>query len=62
MLVMFSGICYHTQEREIKRKLQCKVQKLTNWVLGCNIPVFIKLPDSNVAFHNVLILKLIGKL
>ena len=30
MLVMFSGICYHTQEKEIKRKLQCKVQKLTN--------------------------------
>ena len=30
MLVMFSGICYRTQEKEIKRKLQCKVQKLTN--------------------------------
>ena len=51
MLVRFSGICYYTQEKEIKRKLQCKVQKLTNWVLRCNIPVLIKMPDSNVAFH-----------
>ena len=52
MLVMFSGICYRTQEKDIKRKLQCKVQKLTNWVLRCNTPVLIKMrPDSNVAFH-----------
>ena len=52
MLVTFSGICYRAQEKEIKRKLQCKVQKLTNWVLLCNTPALIKMrPDSNVAFH-----------
>ena len=28
---MFSGICYRTQENEIKRKLQCKLQ---GWQIG----------------------------
>ena len=54
MLVMFSGICYRTQENKIKRKLQCKVQKLTNWVLFCNTPVLIEMrPDSNWPHFNI---------